>query len=85
MSRLFEMIMNEHQKRQGPKNEGAQFHGSYQGCSKIKLDENYFRRLDKFEGDMQKYRSWLFDFMVVIVQIDQGFYDLTMEVIPDQI
>ena len=38
---------------------------------KIKLDERYFRRMDKFEGDVQKFREWLFDLMVALGSVDK--------------
>ena len=34
------------------------------------MDEKYFRRVDKFEGDQTKFRSWLFDFQVATQQVD---------------
>ena len=34
------------------------------------LDEKYFRRVDKFDGDLSKFRGWLFDLLVSIGQVD---------------
>jgi hypothetical protein len=28
----------------------------------VRLEEKYFRRVDKFDGDLSKFRGWLFDF-----------------------
>ena len=36
---------------------------------KVTLDERYFRRMEKFEGDKQTYRSWRFDFLVAVGQV----------------
>ena len=36
----------------------------------VMLDEKYFRRVDKFDGDLSKFRGWLFDFLVAIGQVD---------------
>ena len=36
----------------------------------VRLDENCFRRVDRFDGDATKYRSWLFEFIVASGQID---------------
>ena len=33
--------------------------------NKVTLDEKHFRRMDKFEGDVGKFRSWIFDLDVV--------------------
>ena len=37
---------------------------------RVILDERNFRRVDKFEGDMSKFRSWKFDLGVAIGQLD---------------
>ena len=34
----------------------------------VVLDEKYFRRMEKFEGDPSKFRGWLFDLLVAIGQ-----------------
>jgi hypothetical protein len=34
------------------------------------LDEKHFRRMDKFEGDVGKFRSWIFDLEVALGSID---------------
>ena len=34
------------------------------------LEEKYFRRLEKFNGDTAAYRGWLFDLVMVLNQID---------------
>ena len=44
--------------------------------AKVVLDEKYFRRVDKFDGDLSKFRGWLFDLLVAIGQIDR---DLAVE------
>ena len=36
------------------------------------LDEEYFRRIEEFEGDTQKFRSWMFDLLVTIGSVDNG-------------
>ena len=35
------------------------------GGNKIVLEEKYFRRMDKFDGDATKFRAWIFDLQVV--------------------
>jgi hypothetical protein len=37
---------------------------------RVILDEKYFRRVDKFEGDVTRFRGWMFDVMVAIGQVD---------------
>ena len=34
------------------------------------LDEKYFRRVDKFDGDLDKYRPWIFEVVVALAQVD---------------
>ena len=36
----------------------------------VVLDEKYFRRVDKFDGDLDKYRSWVFEVVVALAQVD---------------
>ena len=36
------------------------------------LDEKYFRRVDKFEGDVTRFRGWQFDVLVAICQFDDA-------------
>ena len=38
---------------------------------RVVLDEKYFRRVDKFNGDVQKLRGWMFDLLVAIGQVDK--------------
>ncbi len=38
--------------------------------NKVVLDEKHFRRMDKFEGDVGKFRSWIFDLEVALGSID---------------
>jgi len=42
---------------------------------RVTLDEKYFRRCEKFDGDTFKFRAWLFDLLVAIGQIDGTLYD----------
>ena len=45
--------------------------GNVQGERKrVSLDEKYFRRIDKFEGDVMKYKGGRFDLLVAIGQTD---------------
>eukprot|EP00973_Karenia_brevis_P085126 11815619-Karenia_brevis.AAC.1 len=39
---------------------------------KGKLEEKYFRRIDKFNGDPGQFRTWLFNIKVSLGQVDQG-------------
>ena len=34
------------------------------------LDEKYFRRVEKFDGELDKYRGWIFDIVVALAQVD---------------
>ena len=36
----------------------------------VHLDEKYFRRVDKFDGDPNKYRGWIFELVVALGQVD---------------
>ena len=36
----------------------------------VHLDEKYFRRVDKFDGDPSKYRGWIFELVVALGQVD---------------
>eukprot|EP00973_Karenia_brevis_P015779 2160582-Karenia_brevis.AAC.1 len=35
---------------------------------KVILEEKYFRRMEKFSGDMSGYRMWMFNFTVALGQ-----------------
>ena len=37
---------------------------------RVVLDEKYFRRIDKFDGDVAKYRGWIFELEVILGQVD---------------
>ncbi len=37
------------------------------------LDEKYFRRCDKFEGNPAKFKSWMFDLITAVASVDQSF------------
>ena len=43
---------------------------------KVALDEKYFRRIEKFDGDVNKFRGWMFDLLVALGTIDK---DLSRE------
>ena len=51
------------------------------------LDEKYFRRMDKFKGDVGKFGSWLFDHEVALGSIDSdlgiAINSLLRETIPE--
>ena len=34
----------------------------YGGKGRVGLDEKYFRRIDRFEGDVLKYKGWCFNY-----------------------
>ena len=48
-----------------------------------KLDEKYFRRIEKLDADPNKYRSWLFDLEVALGQIDGELQELVKYVAED--
>jgi len=71
-----------HQRQAPPMNQG--YHetpntGYYQSnqdhYKRVTLDEKYFRRCEKFDGDTFKFRAWIFDLLVAIGQIDGILYD----------
>ena len=39
---------------------------------RVVLDENRFRRCDKFEGNPAKFKSWMFDLITAVGSVDQG-------------
>ena len=41
------------------------------GRNRVILEEKRFRRMGTFSGDTGKFRSWFFDLMVCIGQVDQ--------------
>ena len=41
------------------------------GRNRVVLEEKHFRRMGTFSGDAGKFRSWFFDLMVCIGQVDQ--------------
>ena len=38
--------------------------------NQVVLDEKFFRRMDKFDGDLGKFRAWIFDLEVALGSID---------------
>ena len=44
------------------------FYGERQ---RVTLEEKYFRRIDKFDGDVKKFPGWRFDVLVAIGQVDK--------------
>ena len=54
------------------RNEGGNsYSGNREGGFRNKLEEKYFRRVDKFEGDVKIFRGWRFDLLMAIGQVDQ--------------
>ena len=49
----------------------------------VLLDEKYFRRLNKFTGEANAYRSWLFDLVMVLNQIDSELADQVNKVVAE--
>ena len=49
----------------------------------VVLDEKYFRRMEKFEGDPSKFRGWLFDLLVAIGQVDKDLVSLLRDVMEE--
>ena len=39
---------------------------------RVVLDEKYFRRIERFDGDITKFRGWMFDLLVAIGQVNEG-------------
>ena len=54
----------------GPELDGRWF-GEGGGERRVVLEEKYFRRMDKFEGDMVKFRRWIFNLGVAIGGVDE--------------
>jgi hypothetical protein len=69
LDRMWQEWTSQHQHQQGaaeaepPRKEKEDF-------KRVILDEKYFRRVDKFDGDVTKFRGWMFDLMVAIGQVD---------------
>eukprot|EP00973_Karenia_brevis_P034363 4740439-Karenia_brevis.AAC.1 len=42
------------------------------GINKVVLDEKYFRRMEKFDGEQKAFRNLKFNLEVAIGQVDQG-------------
>ena len=40
------------------------------------MDEKHFRRIDKFEGNPAKFKSWMFDLAAAVEDVD---HDLAMD------
>ena len=45
--------------------------GTAKTFQKVILDEKYFRRVDRYDGDVGKYKSWRFDLFVALGQVDK--------------
>ena len=54
---------------------GGNEDGSREDKKKVLLDENYFRRVEKYAVDVAKFRGWSFDFLVAVGQIDGALAD----------
>ena len=59
--------------------EGKKFEGGREGHreqgkfgGRMMSEEKYSRRLEKFEGDVTKFRGWMFDMGVAIGFVDKG-------------
>eukprot|EP00973_Karenia_brevis_P026509 3658189-Karenia_brevis.AAC.1 len=48
---------------------------------RVKLDEKYFKRIDKSEGDHKMLRSWMFNLKVAVGQVDKELADEIMRLI----
>ena len=77
VSQLVSLLMAE-MRRQGGYQGELHFEERRQGgqesqeWSTVILEVKHFRRMDKFEGDPGKFRSWLFDLTLAIGQIENG-------------
>eukprot|EP00973_Karenia_brevis_P020863 2866635-Karenia_brevis.AAC.1 len=43
--------------------------GSGASGNRVFLDEKDFRRVDTFEGEVEKHKSWFFDFFVAVGKV----------------
>ena len=51
------------------------------GFPRVMLDETHFRRVDKFEGNLAKFRSWMFDLATACEYVDHTLArDLRMQI-----
>ena len=50
----------------------------------VVLDEKYFRRMEKFDGDVNKFRGWLFDLLVAIGQVDKDLVTILRIIMEDE-
>ena len=46
--------------------------GGKGGFGRVVLDEKYFRRCDKFEGNPTNLKSWMFDLVTAVSSVDQS-------------
>ena len=44
--------------------------GSGAEKTQVHLDEKYFRRIERFDGDPNHYRGWIFELVVALGQVD---------------
>eukprot|EP00973_Karenia_brevis_P023737 3271421-Karenia_brevis.AAC.1 len=49
--------------------------------NRVKLDEKYFGRIEKFDGNIKGFREWIFNLEVALGQIDRELQPLVREVI----
>ena len=66
MEALMTFFSSFEQKKEHGGRDGGGF-----GRNRVILEEKHFRRMGTFSGDSGKFRSWFFDLMVCIGQVDQ--------------
>eukprot|EP00973_Karenia_brevis_P027191 3751010-Karenia_brevis.AAC.1 len=49
--------------------------------NRVKLDEKYFRRIEKVGGNIKEFRGWMFNIEVALGQVDRELSYLVREII----
>eukprot|EP00973_Karenia_brevis_P069904 9719520-Karenia_brevis.AAC.1 len=49
--------------------------------NRAKLEEKYFRRIEKFDGNIKELRGWMFNIEVALGQVDKELSNLVREII----
>jgi hypothetical protein len=74
MKKMLEMLrLKQERAEKGGKGKGGP------EAMRVILEEKYFRRNDKFEDNVSKFRPWVFDLLVSVGQVDQGLHQHVLE------
>ena len=72
MKAMMESMRTFIEQMQGPKNKTDKPDtGETKQRNRVVLEEKYFRRVEKFDGEPTKFRGWIFNLLVSIGQVDE--------------